>query len=280
MADPFSELDQILQAVFNLAPVRNGEYALPPIRRLEIALKNYHSESDKVAFDQLVSAIKAVVPYIEGWRIDFEPIKATINSFAQRYQLDIDWNDIPFSSDKYLGLFSHDASPIDFSFIDFANNNIEELIDTLNQCLRQKGFATLLKEYIEKNPHYLFNIITKSETYFLEIAKTRLSLFLTDEQIIRAIIYYLPDPELLETHSNPNQFVEETMRKWNEALKFGRSISNALNSKDAQEAAQDNVFFSRYHSDRDNNRRQHGEQASTEDAEQIPPHSSGRGLGR
>lgn len=272
MSDPCVALKNALQTVFLLEPKRNDRYIFPAIQQLQQALKEYRPNKRNTFID-LIKAVREALPYIEKWHIDFTTIKKPVDALAKTHQSRIDW-------DKYL-LHTNTSPKFQFSALNHTRHNVE-LIPWLNaksgatlterdnpssrvkMLLEYKehfGFSQKLSAHLKKDPDFLFRLIMHSEKNFTKIASTRLILYLTDQQLAKAIIKH--SPNLMSEHRNPMQQIESLIHKLNEILSNGRSVSTLLRNTEAKFILGSSVHFQIYLS--------HTEEKTTFKTKLYPP---------
>ncbi|MCW8386830.1 hypothetical protein OQJ15_10980 [Fluoribacter dumoffii] len=253
MDDPFSALNEAMKSVFHLLPMRNGKYAYPEIQQLKEAIENYQDD-DRHTFVGLVKAIGAALPHFEKWRINFEPIKNSVDVLAAQHKMPaVNW-------DRYLThpkispgfQFKEEQDP---DFILWLKTISKETFAHPDPSLRSMliahrehlGFSQKLNSHLKDNPNFLSNLIMESKKNFIEISSTRLIFYLTDEQIAKAIIQFLPD--LIQENSDPFAQAEQLVEKLNGILSNGRSISTLLRNSEARDILNRSEFFQIYQSE-------------------------------
>lgn len=208
------------------------------------------------------------MPHFEKWRINFEPIKSSVDALATQRQMPaINW-------DKYL------AHPKVSPRFQFGDQQDEGLIPWLKAISKEAfsqqeddipamliaykdhiGFSQKLSTHLQNHPEFLSHLILESKENFIEICSTRLIFYLTDKQIAEAIIKYLPD--LLQEHQNPFVLVEQLVDRLDGILSFGqpiptgRSIHTLLNNSEAKAILDSSEFFQIYQSEAYKNRQKH-----------------------
>lgn len=236
MRDPFDGLKDALQPVFHLESTRNGKYIYPEIQQLKHALEHFQPDN-KRNFIELLKTIRAALPYIEKWRIDFNTIKTPLDSMAKMLHLPvINW-------DTYLS--NSNASPkFQFSALNHAHENTEflpwlaeksaenGLIEKLLALRDHLGFSQKLSEHLQKDPDFLFRLIIQSETSFTQITSTRLVLHLTDKQLAQAIIQHIP--ALIKSDADLMIQATQLVERLNKILSNGRSISTLMRNTEAK----------------------------------------------
>jgi hypothetical protein len=242
MGSPFSALKEALQPVFHLETMRNGKYIYQEIQQLKDSLECF--EHNKHDFIGLLKVLRAALPYIEKWRVDFNSIRTPVDSLAKVLNRPmINW-------DEFLS--KSNASPkFQFSALQRKKNaigllpwlaaqsrtkvsaeDIESQIRALLECKDFIGFSQKLSAHLEKNPDFLSRLIMKSETNFIQITNTRLILYLTDRQLAEAIIKHIP--KLVQQEVNSQDQAIALVDKLNEILSNGRSVSTLLRNTEAK----------------------------------------------
>ncbi|KTD73967.1 hypothetical protein [Legionella tucsonensis] len=260
MDDPFSALSNAVESVFHLVkPRSNGKYIYSEIQGLKEALDNYRQHSEKTTFIGLVKALGAALYLFEKWRINFEPIKSSVDALASQHQMPaINW-------DKYL---THPKVSPRFQFGDQQG---EEFISWLKSISKKAfmqqengiiamliayseydGFSDKLTTHLQNHPEFLLHLILESKENFIEISSSRLILHLTHKQIAQAIIHYLP--ELLQEHPDPFVQVEQLVARLNVILTHGCGISTLLRNSEAKAILDSSEFFQIYQSEQYKNR--------------------------
>lgn len=257
MKDPFIALSIALHSLFNLMPVRNGKYVFIEAEKLKRALERYHSNK-KYTFYNLLSALKDNLPHIEKWHIDFESIHKAMDRLAAEQHITIVWPTI-FSQAglSYTFQFSalnHAQKEPDFivwltakTGRPYAQLNETDLIQVLIDNKDKQGLSNRLSHLLSNEPDFLFNLIMKSEANFVKIAHTRLILFLTDQQIARAIVKH--SPTLVDKQKEPDEQLDHLIDKLNNILSNGCSVSTLLRNADAKPILDNSIFFQRYQED-------------------------------
>lgn len=257
MADPFSELKSALQSVFHLEQKRNGKYIYSEITQLKRAIENYNPEHVE-SFKNLHQAVRAALPHIEKWDIHFDSIKNSLDALVKNHHLPkIDWDQF-LSHPKVSQQFqfnvlnrSQQSTELIPWLLAQANNqttlSADKPIEILVATIGVTGFSQKIKEHLHKDPDFLSRLIMESENNFSSIAKTRLVLYLTDEQIANAVIKH--SPNLIQKHENPFAQVEQLVEKINGTLSTGRSISTLLRNTEAKNILEKSEVFRIYQSD-------------------------------
>lgn len=258
MEDPFSALLNSLHSVFHLEPMRNGKYIYPAVQHLKEATQHYNPDQ-RNTFVALLRAIREALPNIEKWRINFESLRQSMDELAKIHQMpQIDWNKMlahPKVSPKFqFSALNHAKHDIDLlvwltakTGKPFAQLNHHELTQAMIDNRDRYGFSQKLNRHLNNDPDFLFNLIMKSEKNFIKISQTRLILYLTDKQIAKAIIHHTP--ALIHKRKEPFEQVELLIRKLNEILSNGRSVSTLLRNAEAKPILEQSTFFLIYQSD-------------------------------
>jgi hypothetical protein len=242
MSNPFSALKAALRSVFHLESMRNGKYIYPEVQQLKMCLDNFQPNKQK--FIELLKALRASLPYIEKWHVDFNSIRVPLDSLAIKLQMHkIDW-------DRFL---SHSNTSLKFQFsalnhkykelellpwlatksgLAGTSNNLDMQIRVLLEYRDHFGFSQKLSAQLKKDPDFLFRLIMSSEKNFTEIAHTRLILYLTDKQLAEAILKYIP--RFVQHNANPITQATKLVDKLNEILSNGRSVSTLLRNAQAK----------------------------------------------
>lgn len=274
MDDPFSALIEAVKKIFSLIPKRNGRYTFPEIRQLEDAIENYQPD-EKSSFIELVKAIGTALPHFEKWRINFEPIKRAIDALAIQHNMPVvDWN-IYLAHPKISSRFQFHDPHHDVEFVPWlyamsqktSTKPERSLHSQLIAHREQLGFSQRLISHLKKDPEFISRLIMESKENFTQISGTRLIFYLTDEQLAKAIIKYLPD--MLQDNVNPLVQVEQLVDKLNGILSNGRSISTLLRNTEAKAILDSSEFFQIYQSDDYKNRQEHPSYA---EEEYMKPH--------
>ncbi|MGC1182634.1 hypothetical protein [Legionella sp.] len=254
MRDPFSALKSALQSVFNLESMRNGKY-IYPVQQLKESLDNFRPNNEK-DFQEIIKALKASVPYIEKWRLDFNTIRTPIDSLAKNLNLpSINWNSFLHHSnasakfqfkalnDKYreTELLTWLAAK---SGASGKRNNVSTQVRMLLEYREHLGFSQKLNTHLKKDPDFLFQLIMESTKNFKQIAHTRLVLYLTDRQLAEAIIKHIPS--LVQEHTDPSVQTINLINKLNQILSHGRSISTLLRNSEAKFILDGSEFLQMY----------------------------------
>jgi len=258
MKDPNSLVHQSLQPLFLFATERNGKYTYSEVQVLKETIDGYLENPSKPNFIALKKAVGRSLLYIEKWQLDFELIKESFDKEAQQHEM---------SPINWPKLLSHsNASPrFQFSALNHANEE-EDLVLwltkvnkapatqlTLTQLLlnnlHEHGFSKKLDQHLHKEPDFLFDLIMKSASNFSQIASTSLSLYLTDEQLARAIIKHIPNDNEITDEGVP-----DLIDQLNNSLSHGRSISTLLRNAHAKDILDKSNLFQLYQSEEYTNR--------------------------
>lgn len=281
MDDPFSILLKSLQSVFHLEAMRNGKYTFPAVQHLKEATEHYDPKA-KNTFIDLLRSIREALPYIEKWRINFNIIRKSMDALAKLHHMPtIDWNQM-LSHPKVSPRFqfsalnhSHDEHDLT-SWLSyktgksFAQLDHTELTQTLLDNRDKHGFSQKLSSHLKKDPDFLHNLIMQSERNFIKISQTRLILYLTDEQLAKAIIKHIP--ALIHKRKEPLEQVDQLIHTLNEILSNGRSISTLLRNAEAKPILENSKFFQMYLSEAYKNRHQHlTHNSTTQENESLKP---------
>lgn len=263
MEDPFSTLLKSLQSIFHLEAMRNGKYTYPPVQQLKDATERYNPDG-KHTFISLLGAIKEALPYIEKWQVNFDAIRKPMDALAKQHHMpSIDWNKI-LAHPKVSPRFQFTAlnhSRVNDDLIVWLTSKIGkpyaqldhvEMTQAMVEFRGRQGFSQRLKDHLNKEPDFLFDLIMKSEKNFIKICHTRLILYLTDEQLAQAIIQHIP--HLIHKQKEPFEQVELLIHKLNEILSNGRSVSTLLRNSAAKPILDNSIFFQIYQSDEYKNR--------------------------
>ncbi|WP_447531100.1 Dot/Icm T4SS effector MavF [Legionella pneumophila] len=266
MEDPFSVLLKSLQSVFHLEAMRNGKYTFPAVQHLREATENYNPKA-RNTFIELLRAIREALPYIEKWRINFNVIRKSMDALAKLHHMPtIDWNQVlshPKVSPRFqFSALNHSHHEYDLmTWLEkkvgkpFTQLDHTELTQTLVDHRDRLGFSQKLSNHLKKDPDFLYNIILRSERNFIKISQTRLILYLTDEQLARAIIKHIP--VLMHKRKAPFEQIEQLIHTLNEILSNGRSVSTLLRNTDAKTILENSPLFQMYLSEEYKNRHQH-----------------------
>lgn len=258
MEDPFSALSKSLQSVFHFEAMRNEEYVYPSIKQLKNAIEHYNSK-EKNTFIDLLQAINLSLPRIEKWRIDFDPIKKSMDDLAKMHHMPtIDWSKIllhsKVSSRFQFSALNHSAKDDSLSTWltsktgkSFFQMDPSEITQALIGNRDRIGFSQKLRTHVEKYPDFLFQLIFDSEKNFIKICHSRLILFLTDPQIAKAIIKHLP--AFLHKKGEPFEQVAQLVHTLNDILSKGRSVSTLLRNAEAKPILFNSILFQLHESE-------------------------------
>lgn len=257
MSNPFVALKKALYPIFHLEPMRNGRYIYPEIQNLKRALDNLQLLNKKNFFE-LLRALRAALPHIEKWHVDFNTIQKPIDSLVRGFKIpELNW-------DTYL---AHSNASPRFQFNALNQKNKEPgllpwLAAKSGATLTRKstpktqvrmlliykehfGFSPKLSAHLKKDPNYLYRLIKESEKNFIQIVRTRLILYLTDQQLAGAIIKHVP--HLLQKHPNSKVQATQLVDKLNnEILSNGISVSTLLRSAEARFILEKSIYFQIY----------------------------------
>jgi hypothetical protein len=259
MRDPLPPVLESLNSLFHLETTRNGRYAYPEVQQLKDSSEEYSLNPSKDNFVALKKALRKSLNYIEKWQLDFTLIKNSLDSEAQFHGMKpINWPKLVSNSKA--------SSTFKFSALNHAANE-EELLNwiavkagvpydqinpmKLTQILidnkHENGFSKKLSEHLRKEPDFLFHLIMKSEKSFVKVASTLLILYLTDEQLAKAIIKHTPDPTY--PHEVTHEQVSSQIDRLNQILSYGRSISTLLRNANAKAILDLSSVFQLHQSD-------------------------------
>jgi hypothetical protein len=251
--DPFSALQESLDAVFLQEAMRNGKFAYPPVQNLKEAVDAYDPQN-KFTFFHLVKAVIMAWDFVQK-RVPIEQVLNQLNALAKCHQLAaLDWNRLaPKGSGRFslsnslaqketLDAWLSAKCQRDFNRLkDF--EKIQVLVDHCDDC----GFSQKLSDHLNKKPDFLFDLIQKSPRSFAKIASCRLNLYLTDAQLATAIVHHLP--HLVQPKEDSVQEVEELVTTINGILSNGRSLSTLLHNKEAKPILDKAIHFRIYQSE-------------------------------
>lgn len=270
MDDPFSALQKSLQTGFHLEAMRNGKYTYAAVQELKDAIDCYNSDN-KSSFINLLRALKEAMPYIEKWRVHFNDIKNAMDALAKIHKVPaIDWN-IVLSHPKVSPRFQFSAMNHSKKEDDllvwltakigkpYAQLDHGDLTQAMVDNRDRHGFSRKLSKFLKTEPEFLFQLIMKSEKNFIKITNTRLILYLTDEQIAKAIVHHTP--KLIHKQKEPIEQVELLINKINAILSNGRSVSTLLRNAEARPILEQSIFFQIYQSDEYKNRNDQEQQS-------------------
>ena len=271
MDDPFSALKETLKSVFHFEPIRNGKFVYHEIQRLKDSIENYRAD-EKETLIALINALRAALPHIEKWNINFDAIKKSIDSLAKIHQIpDVNWGNAlvhPNASPR----FSFSASE-NTELIHWLNNLSEkklgqadheiDILDALITHGEVFGFGRKLSFKLKEEPEFLLQFIMRSEDDFNKVLNNRLAFYLTDAQIAEAIIKYLPD---FQKNQDTIIQVEEQINKLNGILSnSGRSVFTLLRNASAKPILDTSSYFKIYQSDEYQNRHERPSLSPSED---------------
>lgn len=262
MSDPFSTVHRSLEPLFRLATERNGKYTYSEVQALKETIDDYLENPSKLNFLALKKAVRHSIVYIEKWQLDFDSIKESIDSEAQQHQLPpIDWPKLlshSNASPKFqFSALNHAPKEDDLVswLLTMSNQSSEttlsakKLTKLLLENLHEHGFSKKLSKQLNDEPCFLFDLVMKSVSGFIQIASTSLSLYLTDEQLAEAIIKHIPEEDEIT-----DERVSELIDKLNNILSHGRSISTLLRNTHAKDILDSSEVFQHYQSDEYNHR--------------------------
>lgn len=262
MSHPFAALKNALRTVFDLEPKRMGRYTYPEIQQLQQAFHNLELHNGKKEFIAFLKALREALPHIEKRRIDFASIKVSIDDLAKAIQMPImNW-------DQYLSR-SNGSPKFQFSALNHQHKEISFLtwlsitagkalspekrppqVILLLECKDHLGFSQKLSDHLNRDPDFLFRLIMESDTNFIQIVNTRISLYLTDKQLAQAIIKHAS--LIVQGAPDPLQHATMLVDKLNEILSNGRSISTLLRNTEAKSVLDCSELFRVYQDDKNN----------------------------
>lgn len=258
MEDPFSALQKSLLPVFHLAAMRDGKYTFLAVQQLKDATELYNPQA-RSTFISLLRAIREALPHIEQWRVNFDDIRKSMDNLAKQHQMpSIDWSKIvshPKVSPRFqFSALNHSRKEDTLIFWlsaktgkPFAQLDHTELTQAMLDNRDRHGFSQKLIDHLKKQPDFLFDLIMKSEKNFIKIANTRLILYLTDEQLAKAIIQHIPN--LVNKQKESFEQVESLIHKLNDILSNGRSVSTLLRNGAAKPILEGSELIRIYQSD-------------------------------
>ena len=258
MEDPFSDLLKSLRSLFHLEAMRNGRYTYPAVQQLKVAMESYNPEEENT-FTLLLKAIKEALPHIEKWRVNFDLIRKSMDALAKMHHMSaINWTKIlshPKVSSKFqFSALNHSATNIELSdWItaktgkSFFQMKPSELTQTLITNKDRHGFSQKLSMYLKKYPDFLFSLIMESEKNFVKLCHSRLILYLTDQQIAKAIIKHIP--AFVHKQAGPFKQVDQLVDTLNYILSNGRSVSTLLRNAEAKPILLNSIFFQLHQSE-------------------------------
>lgn len=257
MEDPFAALLNTLESVFHREAIRNGKYAFTPIQRLKDATQDYDKKQTHT-YNELLLALREALPFFEKWQVDFKEIITNMDRLAEKHGMPTcDWNKIlkhPKVSLTFQFSALNHASEVEL--IPWINTQIGKLFTQLNQfeitevlisLSEHQGFSQKLVKHLKSEPEFLEKLIMGSERNCIKVLKTRLSLYLNDNQIAHAIIQHLP--KLIDVHANPMVQVEQLVNNVNDMLSFGRSVTTLLRNEQSKCILDNSIYFQIYQSD-------------------------------
>lgn len=258
MKAPFSALIRSLQSVFHLEVMRHGKYIYPAVQQLREAIEHYNPEI-KSTFIELQKAVKEAMPYIQKRNVNLDTITTSMNELAEIHHLPaIHWASVrtqgKISSRFQFSALNHAVKDTDLTtwitnktgkyFFQLEPNEVTQaLIDNKNK----HGFSQRLSAYLEKNPDFLFHLILESEKNFIRICRSRLILYLTDQQIAKSIIQHIDC--FVHKKTDPFAQVEQLIHTLNDILSNGRSVSTLLRNAEAKPILFNSIFFQLYQSE-------------------------------
>ncbi len=215
--------------------------------------RNFSEKESRELFKQLKRSIKKALPLL-GSSFDLHTCRTAMNHLAKKHHVHaIGWEKIKYSKYRFstlnqpsaqdnlsLWISTHSGKP-------FNTLNLKQITTALMALRKADGFGARLKEYLNKDPNFLFNLIMDSSSTFRKICGSRLSLYLTDQQIALAIIKHLD--HFVEDHENPYQQVTTLINNINEILSKGRSVSTLLRNKQAKTILDNSLYFQMSQSD-------------------------------
>ena len=149
MNDPFSALKNAIQSIFHLEAMRKGRYVYPEIQQLKDALEDFQPDN-KRNFVALLNTLRAALPFIEKWRIDFNTLRTPLDSLAKKLNLPIiHW-------DTFLS-HSNASQKFQFSALNHKHKETELL-----SWLAAKSGATVLRN----NPDTQISMLVKYSEHF------------------------------------------------------------------------------------------------------------------
>lgn len=265
MEDPFSALLCSLQIVFHLEAMRNDRYTYPAVQQLRDSCDCYDPHS-KNSFIELLKALREALPHIEKWHADFKMIRQAMDALAKIHRLPrIEWDKVlahPKVSPKFqFSALNHSLSETDLlawltskTGKPFAQLDHHKLTQALVDHKNRHGMSQKLSNHLKKDPDFLFILIMKSEKNFIKIVQTRLILYLTDQQIAKALLQHVPI--FVNKRKEPFAQVESLIHKINDLLSNGRSVSTLLRNSEAKTILDNSPFFQIYQSDEYQSRHQ------------------------
>ena len=238
MNDPFSALKNAIQSIFHLEAMRKGRYVYPEIQQLKDALEGFQPDN-KRNFVALLNTLRAALPYIEKWRIDFNTLRTPLDSLAKKLNLPMIHWDTFLSQSKASPKFQfsalnhkHKESELLSWMAAKSGKNPDTQFSMLMKYHEHSGFSQKLSIHLKTNPGFLFQLIMESVENFKQIAHKRLVLFLTDVQLAKAIIKHIPS--FVQHNQSPVAQATELVDNLNTLLSNGRSVSTLLKNADAK----------------------------------------------
>lgn len=244
MNDPFAALKDSLQSVFHLEAMRSGKYIYPEIQQLKLSLDNFQP-NNKRGFIELLKGIRAALPriekYVEKGHINFNALKASIDCLAKTLNLPrTNWDNY-LSHSNLSPKFQFNDTRKELGFLPWlaaksgttgAHHNADMQISLMLEYRDHFGFSQKLSAHLKKDPGFLFRLIIESDNNFAQIARTRLVLYLTDQQLAEAIIKHIP--HFVQNTTNSTAKAAQLVDKLNEILSNGRSVSTLLRNAEAK----------------------------------------------
>lgn len=264
MSDPHSELDVFIRDILTLQNKNhNNNYRFAPAQALKTAADKYHENPTKESFVQLINAISRILPYISNTRvINLSHFKNKVDEIASKqYQMtSINWQSTSHKTRSTarmtVGFQFTSVSSSGNSLIAWLNNLIKRdfaqlTTDQQTQILiesyiKYDGFSTVLKKHLIEQPEFLVNLTLDSETNFMKIAQSRLSLFLDDQQMAKIMRSHW----LNEDKEYDFDTMDQILYKMASVLTYGRTIGKLLENSNVQEYLKDTEFLNVYQSDR------------------------------
>ncbi|CAM2917528.1 Uncharacterised protein [Legionella steigerwaltii] len=243
--DPFSELKEAVEPVFlHVQPRSNGKYTYSEIQELKDAIENYQPNK-KATFIELANKLSAALPLFEGWQINFQPIKNAIDSLAAKHQMP----PFDFAHPKVSPRFQFGDSQKEIELIPWLDTLLDKTFTLEEPSLHsqliagtsESGFTQKLNSHLDKDPEFLSRLIMESKEHFFDIAESKLIFHLTDEDIAKAIIKYLP----VLAQENPSVPLKQLMDGLNEKL-YRRPIPMLLRSDKAKAILESSELFQTY----------------------------------
>lgn len=245
MKDPFVSLQEALKPLFSLEVYRNEKYVFPAVHALYEAIEQFNPQKKKTFFN-LLRALTEAQPYLVKWRIDLKEVIKCMDSLAYTQSLPtINWK-IVFATYPYVHFFQfsvhHRPQAKDkLDLLSWLSKNIGKPYNELNHFAQaqvllehrsQPGFSSKLTAQLKKDPDFLFELILSSERNFMKIVDSRLCLYLTDEQIAKAIKKHAH--KWINPHIGREAQIEQLTHKVNSVLSHGRSMNTLLRNAKAK----------------------------------------------